>query len=195
MEKTCRVCNIKKPLDEFHLKKTGNLGRAELCKKCKKKKDSDRNKKGLSEKEKERRRLYSIKYYENNKDKFKEYGKRRPKEYWNEYKKKRRESHPIHKLQDSIRTRVNKYLRDNGYFKNKKTFSIIGLTPQRLKEYLSENFEIGMSWDNYGEWHIDHIVPLSSAKTEEELYKLFYYTNLQPLWAADNLKKSDKLDI
>jgi hypothetical protein len=51
-----------------------------------------------------------------------------------------------------------------------------------------------MSWEKFGKYiHIDHIIPLSSAKTEEEIYKLCHYTNLQPLWAEDNLKKSNKL--
>jgi hypothetical protein len=50
-----------------------------------------------------------------------------------------------------------------------------------------------MSWDNHGEWHIDHIIPLSSAKNESDLYKLFHYTNLQPLWAFDNLSKGNKI--
>ena len=52
-----------------------------------------------------------------------------------------------------------------------------------------------MSWDNYGlyGWHIDHIVPLSNAKTEDDFYKLCHYTNLQPLWSLDNLKKSNKI--
>jgi hypothetical protein len=50
-----------------------------------------------------------------------------------------------------------------------------------------------MCWENRNEWHIDHIVPLSSAKTEDEVYGLCHYTNLQPLWAKDNLQKSNKL--
>jgi hypothetical protein len=50
-----------------------------------------------------------------------------------------------------------------------------------------------MTWDNRSEWHLDHIIPLSSAKTEEELYKLCHYTNLQPLWAVENMKKGNKI--
>lgn len=52
-----------------------------------------------------------------------------------------------------------------------------------------------MSWENHGEWHIDHIIPLSSAKNEEEIYKLNHYTNLQPLWKEENLSKGDKILI
>ena len=53
----------------------------------------------------------------------------------------------------------------------------------------------GMTWDNYGEWHIDHIKPCSSFNMliEEERKRCFHYTNLQPLWAIDNIKKSDKI--
>jgi hypothetical protein len=50
-----------------------------------------------------------------------------------------------------------------------------------------------MTWENQGKWHIDHIIPLSSAKTEKEMYKLCHYTNLQPLWAFDNLSKGSKI--
>jgi hypothetical protein len=78
--------------------------------------------------------------------------------------------------------------------KHNKTFDIVGCSPQQLKEHIQSQFKDNMSWENYGYygWHIDHITPLSSAKTEEEIYQLCHYTNLQPLWAEDNLKKSNK---
>jgi hypothetical protein len=63
-----------------------------------------------------------------------------------------------------------------------------------LKQHLENQFQSGMNWKTYGKygWHIDHIIPLSSAKTEKELYKLCHYTNLQPLWAKDNLIKGNR---
>jgi len=59
---------------------------------------------------------------------------------------------------------------------------------------LEKKFVGGMSWENYGKWHIDHIIPLSSANNEDEIYKLCYYTNLQPLWSEENLKKGKKIN-
>jgi hypothetical protein len=92
-----------------------------------------------------------------------------------------------------VRGRVNKFLKSKNITKTNKTFDIVGCTPEFLKEHLEQQFTEGMSWDNQGKWHIDHIIPLSSAKTEEEIYKLCHYTNLQPLWAEDNLNKGCKI--
>ena len=77
--------------------------------------------------------------------------------------------------------------------KNNKTFNMIGCSPEFLKEHLEKQFVDGMNWENRGDWHIDHILPLSSAQNEDEIYKLCHYTNLQPLWAEDNIKKSNKI--
>ena len=96
-------------------------------------------------------------------------------------------------MSHNMRCRIKQYLKTKNITKKNKTFDIVGCSPQLLKEYLEKQFTQGMSWDNYGEWHIDHIVPLSSAKSEDEIYKLCYYSNLQPLWAEDNLRKSDKI--
>ena len=80
------------------------------------------------------------------------------------------------------------------YQKKNKTFDIVGCSPEFLKEYFEKQFTEGMSWELMGQHiHIDHIIPLSSANTEEEMYELCHYTNLQPLWAKDNLKKGNKI--
>lgn len=93
------------------------------------------------------------------------------------------------KLKTDMRNSVNRYLK----YRSQKTFDIVGCSPEFLKEHLESQFIDGMGWDNRVEWHIDHIIPLSSAKTEDDLYRLCHYTNLQPLWAEDNLKKSNKI--
>ena len=89
------------------------------------------------------------------------------------------------------RSKINKILGS----KREKTFDLIGCSPLKLKEHLEEQFTEGMCWENHGlfGWHIDHIIPLSSAKNDDELKKLCHYTNLQPLWALDNILKRDKL--
>ena len=94
-----------------------------------------------------------------------------------------------------MRSRLSSYLKLHNITKKNKTFEIVGCTPIELKEHLEKQFVSGMTWENRNLWHIDHIIPLSSAKTEEELYKLCHYTNLQPLWAEENLKKSNKIIV
>ena len=109
-----------------------------------------------------------------------------------EQRKERRNTDPIFNLTNRMRGRLRKYLIILNITKTNKTFEIVGCSPQFLKEHLEKQFVDGMTWENRSEWHIDHKIPLSSAKTEEELYKLCHYTNLQPLWAEENLKKSNK---
>ena len=65
-----------------------------------------------------------------------------------------------------------------------------------LRLYIESKFQKGMTWDNYGEWHLDHVIPCDTFDlTDSEQQKIcFHYTNLQPLWAVDNLKKHNKLN-
>lgn len=115
-------------------------------------------------------------------------------EHIKEYKNNRYINDPLYKLTHNVRTRVRDFLKSKNIIKNNKTFNIVGCSPEFLKEYLEEKFTKGMSWELMGKYiHIDHITPLSSANTEEEIYKLCHYTNLQPLWSEDNLKKSNKI--
>lgn len=70
---------------------------------------------------------------------------------------------------------------------------MVGCSFKELMVHIEKQFTEGMTWGNHGKWHVDHIIPLSSAHTEKEIYKLCHYTNLQPLWAFDNLSKNDKM--
>jgi len=99
------------------------------------------------------------------------------------------------RLARGMRNRLKDYLKYKKISQTNKTFQYIGCTPKELKIYIESKFQPGMTWDNWGVygWHIDHVIALSSAKTEDELMKLFHYTNLQPLWAKDNLLKSNKV--
>ena len=78
---------------------------------------------------------------------------------------------------------------------NKSWIKYVDYSVEELKIHLGNKFREGMSWDNYGEWHLDHIIPISSANTEEEIIKLNHYTNFQPLWAIDNIKKGNKIIV
>ena len=110
----------------------------------------------------------------------------------NKYYKKRRKD-PFFKLQFNFRQRTTLAIKSKGFTKKSKTQKILGCSWDKLKEHLENQFTDGMNWDNYGEWHVDHIIPISMSETEEQLYKLSHYTNLQPLWGEENLAKSDNL--
>jgi hypothetical protein len=147
-----------------------------------------KNKKTIKEKVKiyyqnniNNRLSYAKQYRENNKEKR------------NAYETNRKKTDIIYKLKHLVRNRINKFLVLKKFNKKNKAFEIIGCTPQELKNYLEQKFIGDMCWDNQGKWHIDHKIPLSSASNEEELYKLCHFTNLQPLWAEDNIRKGNKL--
>lgn len=81
----------------------------------------------------------------------------------------------------------------NQFRKDAKTEQILGCTIEEFRSYIESKFKEGMFFDNYGEWHLDHITPIAIATTKEEIIKLNHYTNFQPLWAEENLKKSSKI--
>jgi hypothetical protein len=109
------------------------------------------------------------------------------------YEKRRKR--PYEKIAATIRSRIYDYLK-HGY-KTDKTEVLLGITMKELQVYLEKQFKDGMSWENYGfyGWHVDHIIPLSSfdLTIEEEQKKAFHYTNLQPLWAKENMSKGSKV--
>jgi hypothetical protein len=101
---------------------------------------------------------------------------------------------PQNKIIASLRSRISQAMQSIG--KIEKTEQLTGCSFAQLKSHLESQFQIGMSWDNYGlkGWHIDHIRPCASfdLSRPDEQKICFHYTNLQPLWAKDNLSKGAK---
>ena len=158
------------------------------------------------EKNSDRIKQYSKDYYQKNKDKI----KARVKEWVGEnrgkvnarmraYSKKRKAIDVQYRLSCSLRQRLCAAMRaqiDNPQRDVKgKTLELLGCSLKELMSHLEARFTKGMSWDNYGEWHIDHILPCNSFDlTEQEEQELcFHYTNMQPLWASDNIRKGDRI--
>jgi hypothetical protein len=197
--KICSKCKEDKNICEFNKSPSNKDGLVSFCKKCRRinylnnkekvlkqtKLWKVNNKEKLSsqyDKHREKILLQQKKYYYKNKEKIIE-------RIVNYQKNKIKEDN-MFKLKKTIQKTIRRYI------KNKKftTTEIIGCDYVSFKIYFESLFTEGMSWDKLGyEIHIDHIIPLSSAKTEDELYKLNHYTNLQPLWAKDNLIKGSKL--
>lgn len=103
----------------------------------------------------------------------------------------RRKKDSLFKLAATYRVRTRKFLKK--YSNSKKSREILGCDWEKLRGYLESMFKDGMTWENHGKWHIDHIKPLSRAKDEADLLSRCHYTNLQPLWAIDNMRKSNKV--
>lgn len=206
--KICGACKIEKGFECFGKDKKTKTGYKWACNDCRKiesKKYRENNKERRSKTLKdyydnntEKELLRFKKYREENKEKRAETVKKsnlKHKDKIRQREKNRLQTDPVYKLKKTVRERVSAFLRSKNMTKNHPTFELVGCTPQQLKEHLEKQFREGMTWENHGKygWHIDHIIPLSSATTEEELYKLCHFTNLQPLWAEENLSKGNRI--
>jgi hypothetical protein len=149
-----------------------------------------------SQKYKETMRLYRLnnrekinKYKRENYRKNKHFKRIQDKKYYN----KKINSDPVFKFKCRIRTRLYQFFKTRGLKKYTSTANLIGINYKDAFLFIEKKFKNGMTWDNYGKWHIDHIIPLASAKNIEDITRLCHYTNLQPLWADENIEKNDKI--
>ncbi len=153
------------------------------------------------------------KYYEENREKVlekvNEYKKENPnslkewkennkdhvRRYCSKYRKERMENDTFYKINIKIRKVIYSSLRRMSIPKNSKSKEILGCDWETFRQHIENQFQEGMTWDNHGRygWHYDHHIPLASAETEEDVIRLNHYTNFKPLWAEDNLRKSDKI--
>lgn len=126
------------------------------------------------------------------------HGQSRTKEYIKE-KLKRKYARdtliPIRLLRRRVRDLINKSITFQGFRKNQKAAKILGCSYDQFRAHIEAQFTKGMSWEKMGEIHLDHIIPISSAKTEEDVYRLNHYSNFRPLWGVENLRKGAKMQF
>ena len=113
------------------------------------------------------------------------------------YERTRKANDPIYKLISNFRTAIYQVLKENNVEKNGHYFEVLKYTPEELINHLETQFKDGMTWDNYGEWHVDHKVAISHHNIQEigdeEFMKCWSLNNLQPMWGEENIRKSNKI--
>ena len=139
------------------------------------------------EENKEHRENYMLEYREKNAEKIRK--NRRV------YEKFKKDNDPHYRLSCYTRTAVYTCLKENNISKYKSTFDLLPFTLEELIYHLEKQFTKGMDWDNYGDWHLDHIIPMNSFDFDEgnSFTECWSLSNLQPLWGVENLSKGVKL--
>ncbi len=147
-----------------------------------------------------KKKAYDKNYQEKNAQKIKDYKYKyrllnpdKINAYFRAYQKQRSATDPVFAMGLRLRSRISMVFKVNGYKKRSATQKMLGCSFTKFKDHIEKQFTDGMTWDNRSEWHLDHIIPLSCATTIQGLEKLSHYKHIRPLWAKDNLAKSDNL--
>jgi len=111
----------------------------------------------------------------------------------NQWAKKKLKEDPLFALKKRLRSLMSNAFRSVASSKNAKTEKILGCTFEQFVGHIERQFLPGMAWSNRSEWHLDHVIPLATAKTLEDVTRLNHFTNYRPLWAADNISKGAKV--
>lgn len=142
------------------------------------------------EQNKEHRKQYLKEYREKNIDKVRQIKR--------DYERNRKARDPLYKLISNFRTAIYQVLKESNVDKNKHYFDILQYTPEQLITHLESQFKDTMSWDNYGEWHVDHKLPITHFNIvemgDDEFMKCWALGNLQPMWGIENIRKSNKIN-
>lgn len=183
--KRCTNCGKNLPLTEFHVVKykSGNTGHKSHCKECHNKKYRQWRKDNPGK----ANAAYA---------KWRKHNKRKAIESKNRCIKNRKSIDPSFKVKVNIMSAMSCAL--TGSRKCAHTTELLGCSIEELRNHLERLFQPDMKWDNYGRngWHIDHVIPLTyfDMSDPEQQRRAWHYTNLQPLWAADNRKKWNKIE-
>lgn len=182
--KKCKKCNIVKAFTEFTKNKRTKDKMHPWCKDCANLNFNNYYYKNCTELRKK-----NNEWKINNPDKVRSQTRK--------WKSNKIKTDPLFRLSLNVRNRLAMALKAKKWNKTSKFNEYIGCSLEDLKIHLETQFKKGMTWDNWGhgadKWNIDHIIPISSANNEFEIYKLSHYTNLQPLWHKENRQKWNKV--
>ena len=149
-----------------------------------------KNHKKWAEQNKEHLSKYIKEYRENNVDKIRQIKR--------DYERNRKARDPLYKLISNFRTAIYTVLKESNVDKYGHYFDILQYTPDELINHLELQFKDDMSWDNYGIWHVDHKLPITSFDIQEmgdkEFMSCWSLDNLQPMWGIENIRKSNKTE-
>ena len=187
--KICSKCRRELPLSSFYKRENYNDGLDLQCVECRRERQRIVN---ATTKHRENQKRYQ----QSKKGKLQtKAANKRFLEYKRNWVKTKRESDIEFKIATNLRTRFNHMISDYHLYKWNSTFIYLGCTVDAFVDYFEDLFQKGMTWENYGQWHIDHIIPLTyfDLTKEENLYIAWNYRNLQPLWGGENCSKAGKI--
>jgi hypothetical protein len=205
--KVCCSCKEEKILSEFYPRRERGLNEyRSKCKKC----CSEYGKKNKDKMNYYCRKSYQ-KHIESNREKATLYRKNNPEKvkeierksrikykekrsaYSVNYTRNKRKTDELFYLRYSISNNIRESFKKKSIKKQTNTEEILGCSIDFFRTYIKNQFSKGMNFNNHGEWHLDHIIPISTAKNKEDILRLCHYTNYQPLWAKDNLSKNNRI--
>lgn len=197
--KICKKCGLEKPIEKFRKWYSSLRNKyyyRNKCRECERKQNNEYNREKYNNGGKE----IDKKYHDEHKEFYREYNKKYYQEHKEKINKKRKErkwNDRTFYLTINVRKSILNSFGRKSYKKPNKTEKITGLKNEQMTKYLLKTFKnrYGYEWNGVEPVHIDHIVPLATAKTENDVIKLCHYTNLQLLKAEDNLKKGAKLEF
>lgn len=155
-------------------------------------------------KNREKRLQYFSDWQKDNRDRLNDYHQKwreknidKHREYKRKYEKHRKDTDPLYKLISNFRTAIYQVLKESNVEKNGHYFDVLQYSPEELIIHLENQFKEDMTWDNYGVWHVDHKLPITSFDIQEigdeEFMKCWCLDNLQPMWGEENIRKSNKV--
>lgn len=196
--KACTRCGVEKPHADFPPSKTALDGRKAECRDC----TSDRNYRWREENS-DRHRAVSREHYHAHRERYaekhREWIAANPEKYAANKRRSwmKKRSTPKGRLEHAVGAKVRNSVRRGSKF-GRRTFEVLGYSAEQLHRHLERHFDPGMTWDNYGEWHIDHRIPLAAFNYQTpddfDFKRAWALSNLRPMWAAKNRQKSDRLE-